>query len=179
MDYSKILSKEELERLRKLYSTKELKRKEIISALDYTRISIIVREGVLRKFIIKDGKEKTVDLYFSGDLVLTPNFDYQPIHPYKIQAIEPSKVDVMNMEAYNADKNKSINLLKMDVDILETALTQTMRRMETFQFMSATERYLELLSKNPEMVQKVPLIHIASYLGINNASLSKIRASLK
>jgi len=85
----------------------------------------------------------------------------------------------MNMEEYNKKKNKSNKWLKMDIKVLEVALAQNMYRVETFQLMNATERYQELLSKNPKMIQNVPLIHIASYLGINNASLSKIRATLK
>jgi len=179
MDVTKGFTTEELEELKSLYTKKKLKRNEIIAVKDYNKVTIDIREGVLRKYVIKKGKEKTVDLYFPGDLILTPNFDYQSIHPYKIQAIQQSEVGIMNMEEYNKKKNKSNKWLKMDIKVLEVALAQNMYRVETFQLMNATERYQELLSKNPKMIQNVPLIHIASYLGINNASLSKIRATLK
>lgn len=178
MDVLKDLSREELDGLQKLFTIRKLKRNEIIASSNYNKITIEVRKGILRKYVFKNGKEKTVDLYFSGDLILTPNFAYQSIFPYKIQALEPSKVSIMDMEDYNKEKNKSNSLLRMDIKVMEVALSQTMHRLETFQLMNATERYLELIVRNPEMVQKVPLIHIASYLGINNASLSKIRASL-
>lgn len=179
MAVSEGLTKEELEALGKLYRLKELKRNEIIHIKDYNQVTIRVTDGVLRKYVIKDGKEKTIDLYFPDELIITPNFDYQSIYPYKIQAIRESVVGIMNMEAYNQWKNKSVNVLRMDIKVMETALAQNMYRLETFQLMNATERYLELLNRNPEIIQTVPLIHIASYLGINNASLSKIRASLK
>jgi hypothetical protein len=42
----------------------------------------------------------------------------------------------------------------------------------------AKERYLTLLEENPELLQYVPLKHIASYLWITPQSLSRIRAEL-
>ena len=42
----------------------------------------------------------------------------------------------------------------------------------------AKERYLTLLEENPELLQYVPLKHIASYLWITPQSLSRIRAGL-
>ena len=43
---------------------------------------------------------------------------------------------------------------------------------------SAKERYLCLLKKMPELIQQIPLKHLASYLGMTPQSLSRIRASL-
>ncbi len=178
MGVNKKLSKKEVEELGKLFTTKKIKKKEIVIQKDYNQVTIKVLEGVLRKYVLKDDKEKIIDLYFPDDLIVTPNFDYQPIFPYKIQAIQESVVSIMDMKTYNQWKNKSTSILNMDIKVMEEALTQNMYRLETFQLMNATERYLELLERKPHMIHQVPLIHIASYLGINNASLSKIRASL-
>lgn len=43
---------------------------------------------------------------------------------------------------------------------------------------SATERYLTLLNEKPEIIQQAPLKHIASYLGITDTSLSRIRKEI-
>ena len=179
MEVTEKLTEEEVKELNKLFTIKKFKKNEILTQRDYNKVTINVIDGILRKYVVKDGKEKTVDLYFPKELIVTPNFNYQSIYPYKIQAIQNSVVGIMDMEAYNQWKNKSTRLLSMDIKVMETALAQNMYRLETFQLMNATERYLELLDKNPQMLLKVPLIYIASYLGINNASLSKIRASLK
>jgi CRP-like cAMP-binding protein len=40
---------------------------------------------------------------------------------------------------------------------------------------TAIDRYNEMLKENPEIFQRVPLVHIASYLGITPESLSRIR----
>jgi CRP-like cAMP-binding protein len=44
---------------------------------------------------------------------------------------------------------------------------------------SATERYERLLKESPEIMQHAPLKIIASYLGITDSSLSRIRAGVK
>lgn len=49
------------------------------------------------------------------------------------------------------------------------------RRMISFHKETAQERYSKLLQSHPEIVQKVPLHYIASYLGITKFSLSRIR----
>ena len=46
-------------------------------------------------------------------------------------------------------------------------------------FISASERYHLLIEQEPEILQKVPLRHIASYLGISQVSLSRIRAGIQ
>ena len=43
----------------------------------------------------------------------------------------------------------------------------------------ASERYKELLEKEPDLLQRLPLGNIATYLGITQASLSRIRAQIK
>lgn len=44
--------------------------------------------------------------------------------------------------------------------------------------MNATDRYLNLLKERPQIIQQSPLKHIASYLGITDTSLSRIRKEI-
>jgi CRP-like cAMP-binding protein len=43
------------------------------------------------------------------------------------------------------------------------------------QFKTATERYQNLLRQTPHIIERVPLGYIASYLGISQETLSRIR----
>ena len=63
--------------------------------------------------------------------------------------------------------------------IFEAAYVDTVNRVESIQFHSAEERYRTLLNETPNILQRVPLKHIASYLGITQVSLSRIRAAIK
>ncbi|OOQ57706.1 Crp/Fnr family transcriptional regulator [Mucilaginibacter pedocola] len=61
----------------------------------------------------------------------------------------------------------------------EAALNTVMTNTEGFLFKTAEERYREMLDIHPDIFDAVPLYHIASYLGIEGPSLSRIRKRLK
>ncbi|HYJ37859.1 MAG TPA: Crp/Fnr family transcriptional regulator, partial [Chitinophagaceae bacterium] len=62
--------------------------------------------------------------------------------------------------------------------IFEAAYVDTVNRVEGIQFHSADERYQALLEQAPDVIKRVPLKYIASYLGITQQSLSRIRAAI-
>jgi len=59
--------------------------------------------------------------------------------------------------------------------IAESAYAVATNRFESFLFLSAKERYLQMLNDYPKFIQRIPLYHLASYLGIERESLSRIR----
>ncbi len=63
--------------------------------------------------------------------------------------------------------------------LAELELIKTEERLINRQFKTAAERYHELISNAPSLIKRVQLGHIASYLGITQVTLSRIRAELK
>lgn len=61
----------------------------------------------------------------------------------------------------------------------EKELVRTKKPLIFRQFRTATERYKKLLKNNPELIQRIQLGQISSYLGITQVSLSRIRAAIK
>jgi len=51
-------------------------------------------------------------------------------------------------------------------------------RFESFLFLSAKERYLQMINDYPRFIESIPLYHLASYLGIERESLSRIRKEI-
>lgn len=74
---------------------------------------------------------------------------------------------------------KDIHIANWGRKFAEQELIKTEERLISHQFQTATERYKELLKENPDLIQRVKLGHIASYLGITQVSLSRIRADIK
>jgi CRP-like cAMP-binding protein len=60
--------------------------------------------------------------------------------------------------------------------IFEAAYVETVNRIEGIQFHSAEERYNTLLHEAPDILKRIPLKYVASYLGITQVSLSRIRS---
>jgi hypothetical protein len=73
-----------------------------------------------------------------------------------------------------ADKHHDVERLLRKMVTGSLILSQV--RMDSIQFESAQQRYERLLKTTPQIVQRVPLTYIASFLGITLETLSRIRA---
>ena len=62
--------------------------------------------------------------------------------------------------------------------LAERLLTRKELRMRALLQQSAKERYLELRQAQPDLVRRVPQYHLASYLGVTEASLSRLKRDL-
>ena len=174
------LPKEDKQLLDSLIEVKEFKKGQLIFDETEKDNSIYyVVEGLLRKYILKDGNEKTLDFYFSDDLYFPTVLQQNKRTNSFLQAIDKTTIYKLDNFKFEKLKVSNLNLLELENLILEIAYTQTTERLQNFQTMNATERYINLLDRNSKIVQQIALTYIASYLGINNASLSKIRANLK
>ncbi|HCS20837.1 MAG TPA: cyclic nucleotide-binding protein [Bacteroidetes bacterium] len=59
------------------------------------------------------------------------------------------------------------------------AFLEAQKRIESIRFLSAAERYQELIAKYPGISNRIPLKHLASYLGTTQVSISRIRAGIQ
>jgi CRP-like cAMP-binding protein len=94
---------------------------------------------------------------------------------------------------YNIEALEDTNLLRIPFDRMEQlmievpgleryfrilfqkAYVNALKRLNATMWETAMDRYNEMLKEHPEIFQRVPLVHIASYLGITPESLSRIR----
>ncbi|MEQ9289599.1 MAG: Crp/Fnr family transcriptional regulator [Cyclobacteriaceae bacterium] len=138
-----------------------------------------VQQGAARIYYFKDGKEVTEYFAFENDLIIRAEslFTGKPSHK-AIQAI--SDTDFVAIPAHRLfalfDQHRDIERLFRK--IVERSYVDTINRLESLQFHTAEERYHSLIEKSPEVVKQIPLKHIASYLGITQVSLSRIRGNM-
>jgi CRP-like cAMP-binding protein len=63
--------------------------------------------------------------------------------------------------------------------VVEDYSRRMLDRITTFQTLTATQRYLMLMEKEPRIIQRIPLGYISSYLGISQETLSRIRSQIR
>lgn len=73
----------------------------------------------------------------------------------------------------------SLGLANLGRRLMEQQLLSTENWLISAGSPKAKERYLTLIKEHPELLQNVPLKHIASYLWITPQSLSRIRGEIK
>lgn len=137
-----------------------------------------IEKGIGRIYYYKNGKEITEWLALDEQffLSITSFFQRTPSHLI-IQTIEPSVVYGIHHDDFMrlADKYHDVERLLRKMVTASLILSQV--RMDSIQFESAQQRYEKLLERTPQIVQRVPLTYIASFLGITLETLSRIRSA--
>lgn len=139
----------------------------------------IITHGVWRAYTFKDGSEVTLWFAIEGEIAFsTWGYAANTLSRLTLEAVTDG-------EAYSLGKNKleqlyqsSVQLANLGRKILEKFMLEVEISWLDSYNRNAIERYVMLLQKQPEIIQSVPLKHIASYLGITAQSLSRIRAQL-
>lgn len=141
---------------------------------------LIVAKGILRSFVYDyEGNDITTNFFIEKELVIEVSSLFQriPTEEY-IQAISDCTCYEIPYENFEELFHNISGFRKWGRGWLSNSLLQFKNRSISIIKESATERYLTLLKEKPEIIQQAPLKHIASYLGITDTSLSRIRKSL-
>lgn len=153
------------------------KKKDLLRPGEVCKFTAFVNEGSLRLYSVDDkGVDHVMQIalesYWISDLYST--LTGQPSQLF-IEALEDTEVLLL----YQSDLER----LYIDIPILERcfrkmfamAYVSTLERVNRSLSEPADVRYNHLLQRHPDLIQRIPLIHIASFLGITPESLSRIR----
>lgn len=139
-----------------------------------------VKEGLARIFYLKDSNEVTEYFAFENDLIIRAESLFTGKPSLKaIQALEDTVFIGIPADRLFALFDVFPETERLFRKIIEQAYVATVNRMEAIQFHPAEERYAQLLEEKPTLITRIPLKHIASYLGITQVSLSRIRAAIR
>jgi CRP-like cAMP-binding protein len=132
-------------------------------------------QGCLRMFFLKDDKELT--LFFHPENCLVgdyQSFRLQGPAAFSGQAIEASKVLILTAQTLQALEaaEQGPQLLRLMVEYLAFGLRD---RLLSLYRDTPEQRYLALLDTEPELLQRVPQHYLASYLGLEPESLSRLK----
>jgi len=141
------------------------------------RTIYFVTKGVLRIYYYKDGVDVSESFEFENSIVARVEslFSGKPSRK-AIQCVEDVELTAIDATKLFALYEEHPEIETLFRKIYEAAYVRTVNRIESLQFHSAEERYNNLLADHPNVLQKVPLKHISSFLGITQVSLSRIRA---
>jgi CRP-like cAMP-binding protein len=173
------LSMEAKEALAKISRIKQYKRHEIVQQPgSLCRTVYWVIQGIARIYYFKDGNEITEHFSAAGDVIVRAEslFTAQPASK-GIQTVTDADILAIDAPALFCLYDTHHDLERLFRLIFEREYVNTVKRIESLQFKSARERYLEL-TENTDIIRRVPLKYIASYLGITQVTLSRIRSGL-
>jgi CRP-like cAMP-binding protein len=139
-----------------------------------------IEKGIARAFCFQKEKEITFWFGSEGDAVLSYNSYIAGNPGYEnIELLEPSVLYKIEHTVLQQLFATDIALANWGRKMAEFELIKTEERFISRQFKTASERYRELIASNPQLLQRVQLGHIASYLGVTQVTLSRIRSENK
>lgn len=144
-----------------------------------TRIAYL-RSGIMRSFFYDDqANDITTHFFTQGTVVISmKSFNDQVPSRENIIALEDCELDVITYDSMQELLMEVPAWRQVVKEVDEAKYTKLMNRSIQFQTLTATERYQLFCKKYPDIIQGVALKHIASYLGIDIATLSRIRKSV-
>ena len=135
-----------------------------------------IETGLLRTYYLKDGKEITDVFAAQGEWVTaTHSFMTRQIDQYYLQTLENSVVYAMSydhlMDLFdNFSEMERFGRITMSLNYMRLA-----NKLESYQFSTAREKYDHFCENYKSILHRLPLGMVASYLGITQETLSRIR----
>ncbi len=136
-----------------------------------------IKKGVARIYYIMDGIDITEGFFFENSIIARVEslFTGKPSRK-AIQILEDAEMVAINASLLFKLYDSFPEIERLFRKIFEAAYVDTVNRIEGIQFHTAEERYKALISEAPNVLMRVPLKYVASYLGITQVSLSRIRS---
>ena len=176
-DYFKLTEEEKMLTMSK-YTPLQIKSNDFFLKIGQTSNHIgFVTKGLFRSYFYDDKANEITTAFFpEGSLILSAHsFNNRVPANESIIAIEDSDLMVISYESqkelYELIPTWNV-ICKNMADHKGNALLE---RTSQFQTMSATERYEKFCEEHKDLLQRITLGHIASYIGVDIATLSRIR----
>ncbi len=139
-----------------------------------------IEKGLLRGFYFKEDKEITNWFAQEGEFATCfYSFIAQKNSFETIQAIEDCELVKLSNTTLQNIYTKFIETERIGRIITENYYIKLEERLLSLQFKTAKERYKYLVDTKPSLLQRASLGHIASYLGISQETLSRMRAEVQ
>ena len=175
------ISVSSLDKLFEIATQRQYKKGEtILKQGQICKTIIFVESGYLRTFIDKEGTEINTEFSFEGSF--TTNLKSLRSASSADTSIQAGE----NITIYEFDKDKLLELYNLSAEIesfgrklLEQLLIAQEEHTNLFKIYSPTERYQYLQTNKPEILQRISLSKLSSYLGIARETLSRIRKNKK
>ncbi|MCK8521556.1 Crp/Fnr family transcriptional regulator [Aquimarina sp. D1M17] len=142
----------------------------------YSKKAYLIIEGCSRAYYLKDGKDISDWFTFENQFMasIISFFSNEP-SPHYVEFVEDSKVIEFSKDTVDKLSKKYHDFERLISAVVTETMLGLCERLHTIQFAKAEERFSRLIEIYPDITQRIPLTHIASYLGITLETLSRIR----
>jgi len=173
-----LLSEEDYISLAATHQERSFKKGDFyLKAGEVAQSYLIAKQGLLRSFVIDyDGNDITTGFFSKNEIVIEVASLFQRTTSQEsIQALTDCDCLELDFENFQTLYHSIEGFSEWGRAWMSQSLFESKQRAVSMITESATDRYLKLLEYKPNILRDAPLKNIASYLGITDTSLSRIR----
>ena len=153
------------------------KRSFILKDGEVNKNIYFIESGLARCYYLKDGNEISSWFMKEGDVIISvQSFFHQKASYENIQALENLTVHYISYDELQFIFRNFLEFNFIGRVLTEKYYSLSEQRLYSLRMMRSHERYELMLENNPELIQRVPSVYLASYLGITKETLSRIRS---
>ncbi|MEM7550309.1 MAG: Crp/Fnr family transcriptional regulator [Bacteroidota bacterium] len=154
------------------------KNKQLFSPEKRHHYLYVIEKGAVRAYSYYKGKQVTFWLGMEGDFVFPyRTFVYDQPSYETVELLEDCMLNAFLIKDLRHLMDHNFEWSVWGRKFMEKELVAMEERFISYQFKTAKERYDQLINEKPEIFNRIQLQHIASYLGITQVSLSRIRGN--
>ncbi len=167
------------EHLDGLLKTRQLKKKEmLLKAGRICECVYFIGKGLVRAYYLKNGDGEAISSWFmkEGDVIFSVEsfYDQAPCHEY-LQCLEDSTLFYISYKELQSIYRHFAEFNFISRVLTEKYYKQLAQRVREMGRQKAGDRYHYLLRYHPELLSRVPLTMLCSFLGITRRTLTRIR----
>ena len=143
---------------------------------EYSKKAYLIVKGSSRAYYLKDGKDISDWFSFENEIAasIVSFFSDKP-SPHYVEFMEDSVVFEFSKDILDQLSKKYHDFERFIGKVVTETMLGLCERLYTIQFNKAEERYNHITTIFPNITNRIPLTHIASYLGITLETLSRVR----
>ena len=131
--------------------------------------------GSAKSYNFKDSKQICLWFAFESDCIATIRSFDDLISQETVELLEDSEIIQIKLDDLMTLSNQFVSISSLMLQLLKEHILFLEYKLNGLQFMTSEERYDKLIRDYPEVLQRVSLTDIASYLGLSRETLSRIR----
>ncbi|MBN8784827.1 MAG: cyclic nucleotide-binding protein [Sphingobacteriales bacterium SCN 48-20] len=160
---------------------RQFRKKEIITREnEIENYFNFITKGLVRKYYRKDNEEINTQISMEGHLILSQeSFHSRTPSEYVIETIEPSTLVSITYDDLEKVYSSSSAMERLGRMVITYSMIIKDRWQMQMVKMTPRERFLNFVSRNPELMQRVPQKFLASYLNIKPETFSRFKHLLK
>ncbi|GGD47384.1 cyclic nucleotide-binding protein [Emticicia aquatilis] len=139
----------------------------------------IIEKGCCRTYLEEGGREITTSFGIDTNIICSAySYLSQTVSEEYIQTLEDTFCYFISYKSIQSLLEKYVEFNVFVRKIYESLLINEINLLNSIRTKSALERYELFMEKTPKILQRVPLSHLASFLGMSKETLSRMRSKI-